>query len=49
MQLPGPGLNQAAATTYASAAAMPDPLTRRTGLGTEPEPLQQPELLQSDS
>ena len=35
----------ASALTYATAAAMPDPLTHCAGLGIKPVPLQQPKLL----
>ena len=37
------------ASTYATAAAMPNPLAHCAGLGMKPSPLQQPEPLQSDS
>ena len=34
--------------TYATAVAMPDPLTHCSGLEIEPEPLQQPKPLSLD-
>ena len=40
---------QATAATYATVAAMSDPLTHCSGLGIEPTPPQQPEPLQLDS
>ena len=41
--------NEASAVTYATAAAMQDPLTPCTKLGIEPTPPQQVEPLQLDS
>ena len=40
---------QATVTTCTAVVAMPGPLANGTWLGIEPTPLQQPELLQSDS
>lgn len=40
---------QATATSYTTAAAMPNPLTHCAGLRIEPMPPQPPALLQADS
>ena len=44
MEVAGPGIE-----SELQLPAMPDPLTHCTGPGSKPVPLQQPELLQSDS
>ena len=49
MEIPGPGIYQAAPETYATVIETQDTLTHCSGQGIEPVPLQQPEFLQSYS